>query len=57
MTDVQLPLSRLSDPLVHHGRHFGRTIHALCRVHSLLTKGLMRETDPGYDSEETLTAE
>jgi hypothetical protein len=50
-------LSRVSDPLVHHGRHFGRSIHALSRVHSLLTNGLIRDTDLDGCSEENLSAE
>ena len=33
--------SCLTDPLVHHGRHFGRTEHALCNVRTLLTNGLV----------------
>ena len=28
------------DPLVHHGRHFGRTVHAFCNVQTLITNGL-----------------
>ncbi|KAJ3507987.1 hypothetical protein NMY22_g16758 [Coprinellus aureogranulatus] len=31
------------DPLVHHGRHFGRTVHAFCRPLPLLTDGLSRQ--------------
>jgi hypothetical protein len=31
-----------TDPLVHHGRHFGRTVHALCSVKTLVTNGLIR---------------
>ncbi|TEB18192.1 hypothetical protein FA13DRAFT_1649581, partial [Coprinellus micaceus] len=31
-----------TDPLVSHGRHFGRTIHAFCRHFSLLKEGLAR---------------
>ncbi|KAG2747871.1 hypothetical protein P692DRAFT_20875193 [Suillus brevipes Sb2] len=31
-----------SDPLVSHGRHFGRTIFALCNHPSLLTNGILR---------------
>ncbi|KIJ91734.1 hypothetical protein K443DRAFT_685762 [Laccaria amethystina LaAM-08-1] len=26
----------------HHGRHFGRTIHALCNVHALIEQGIGR---------------
>ncbi|KAH6890794.1 hypothetical protein BKA70DRAFT_1234416 [Coprinopsis sp. MPI-PUGE-AT-0042] len=29
-----------TDPLVLHGRHFGRTIRAFCRVQALITQGL-----------------
>ncbi|KAG2112776.1 hypothetical protein DEU56DRAFT_759593 [Suillus clintonianus] len=32
----------LSDPLVSHGRHFGRTVFALCNYPSLLTNGILR---------------
>lgn len=52
-----LSYRRLSDPLVHHGRHFGRSIHALCRVHSLLSNGVLREADLDGQSEENLPAE
>ncbi|KAG2120555.1 uncharacterized protein F5147DRAFT_563507 [Suillus discolor] len=31
-----------SDPLVSHGRHFGRTVFALCNYSSLLTNGILR---------------
>ncbi|KAG1899724.1 uncharacterized protein F5891DRAFT_953484 [Suillus fuscotomentosus] len=31
-----------SDPLVFHGRHFGRTVFALCNYPSLLTNGILR---------------
>ncbi|KAH6909500.1 hypothetical protein BKA70DRAFT_1102424 [Coprinopsis sp. MPI-PUGE-AT-0042] len=31
-----------TDPLVHHGRHFGRTIQAFCQVQLLLKQGLAR---------------
>ncbi|KAG2744375.1 hypothetical protein P692DRAFT_20744671 [Suillus brevipes Sb2] len=31
-----------SDPLVSHGRHFGRTVYALCNYPSLLTNGILR---------------
>lgn len=33
--------SSRTDPLVHYGRHFGRTIHALCTVSALLNNGLL----------------
>ncbi|KIM74367.1 hypothetical protein PILCRDRAFT_14512 [Piloderma croceum F 1598] len=31
-----------TNPLIHHGRHFGRTVHALCSLGALLTNGLLR---------------
>ncbi|TEB38586.1 hypothetical protein FA13DRAFT_1619883, partial [Coprinellus micaceus] len=31
-----------TDPLVHHGRHFGRSIRAFCRVYPLIRAGLSR---------------
>lgn len=43
--------STFSDPLVHHGRHFGRTIHAFCQVQALLSNGLVREAD-GLDADD-----
>jgi hypothetical protein len=46
--------SRGTDPLVHYGRHFGRTVHALCNVNALLTNGMLRVGDQPDD---TLTHE
>jgi len=48
-----------SDPLVHHGRHFGRTVYAMCNVRLLITNGLLRleEFDGGEILEESLTSE
>jgi len=31
-----------TDPLVHYGRHFGRTVHAFCTVPALLNNGILR---------------
>ncbi|KAG1869706.1 hypothetical protein C8R48DRAFT_597597 [Suillus tomentosus] len=31
-----------SDPLISHGRHFGRTVFVLCNYPSLLTNGILR---------------
>ena len=41
------------DPLVHHGRHFGRAVHAFCNVQTLLLNGLQAMSDDG--PEEILT--
>ena len=27
--------------MVHHGRHFGRTVHALCSIQALFANGLL----------------
>ncbi|KAH6911947.1 hypothetical protein BKA70DRAFT_1370418 [Coprinopsis sp. MPI-PUGE-AT-0042] len=32
-----------TDPLVHHGRHFGRTIQAFCCVQTLIKNGMIRK--------------
>ena len=62
LSDFYSRLSRIrhsSDPLVHHGRHFGRTVYAMCNVRSLITNGLLRleESDGGEITEESLTSE
>ncbi|KAH6894784.1 hypothetical protein BKA70DRAFT_1117381 [Coprinopsis sp. MPI-PUGE-AT-0042] len=46
-----------TDPLVHHGRHFGRTIQAFCRVQTLIKNGLLRSVEftLGNAEEEELT--
>ncbi|KAH6885164.1 hypothetical protein BKA70DRAFT_1377492 [Coprinopsis sp. MPI-PUGE-AT-0042] len=46
-----------TDPLVHHGRHFGRTIQAFCQVHLLLKQGLTRtiQLELGRIAEDDLT--
>jgi len=38
--DQILWLSRPGDPFVHHGRHFGRTVHTMCNIHALICKGI-----------------
>ncbi|KAH6901543.1 hypothetical protein BKA70DRAFT_1229712 [Coprinopsis sp. MPI-PUGE-AT-0042] len=37
-----------TDPLVHHGRHFGRAIQAFCRVQTLIKNGLSRSIQLRY---------
>ncbi|KAG2110711.1 hypothetical protein DEU56DRAFT_749779 [Suillus clintonianus] len=39
---LTLSHSSTSDPLISHGRHFGRTVFALCNYPSLLTNGILR---------------
>ena len=43
------------DPLVHHGHHFGRAVHAFCNVQTLVMNGLQAMSDDALE-DETLTA-
>ena len=44
--------------MVHHGRHFGRTVHAMCSVQALITNSLVRMIESDREvQEETLTFE
>jgi hypothetical protein len=49
-------LSRAGDPLVHHGRHFGRTVHVMCNVQALICNGVVRMGEDPVP-EESLTYE
>ncbi|KAG6906261.1 hypothetical protein DXG01_014941 [Tephrocybe rancida] len=44
---MQGPRKKVSyqDPLIGHGRHFGCTIHALCRIHTVINNGLIIEAE------------
>jgi hypothetical protein len=46
-----------TNPFVHHGRHFGRTIHALCNVQALLTNGILRMGELADQPDESFTIE
>ena len=46
-----------SDPFVHHGRHFGRAVHALCNVKSLIVKGILRMGELSDEPDESFTYE
>jgi hypothetical protein len=46
-----------TDPLIGHGRHFGRTIHAFCNIHSLLVSGITWMADSYEEPDESFTAE
>ncbi|KJA21687.1 hypothetical protein HYPSUDRAFT_140274 [Hypholoma sublateritium FD-334 SS-4] len=48
---------RTTDPLVHHGRHFGRSIHALCNIHALINNGIIRMGERADKPEESFTAQ
>jgi hypothetical protein len=49
--------SCISDPLVHHGRHFGRTLHAMTNVQVLLTNGILRMGELADQPQEAFTAQ
>ncbi|KAF7966161.1 hypothetical protein HWV62_39768 [Athelia sp. TMB] len=48
---------RKPDPLVHYGRHFGRTVHTLCTVGAILSNGLLRLADESDKAEEDYSPE
>ena len=49
---VSLLCTRTSqDPLVHHGRHFGRAVHAFCNVQTLVVNGLQAMCDDAPEDE------
>ena len=52
-----LAASCISDPLIGYGRHFGRTVHALCNIQALLTNGVLRLGEQANEPEESLTVE
>jgi len=52
---VVLLTSCVSDPLIHHGRHFGRTHHALCSIRVLLRNGLLRQERLATNGSNVLT--
>jgi hypothetical protein len=41
------------DPLVHHGRHFGRTIYAFVNMSALIINGLAAEEEDAEEPPET----
>jgi len=53
----QAVISSTTDPLVHHGRHFCRTVHAMCNLQALLTNGVLLEVKQAETSEEDFTSE
>ncbi|KAG1743916.1 hypothetical protein EDB19DRAFT_1894673 [Suillus lakei] len=46
-----------TDPLVHYGRHFGQTVHALCNFQALLMNGILQMRELAKIPEENFTAE
>lgn len=57
LSDEIIAASRAGDPLIYHGRHFGRTVHAMCNVQVLLTQGVERLASTEVVAEESLTLE
>ncbi|KZP23215.1 hypothetical protein FIBSPDRAFT_737788 [Athelia psychrophila] len=47
-----LVYSRGTDPLIHYGRHFGRTVHTLCTISAIMTNGLLRLADDSNTPDE-----
>ncbi|KJA13063.1 hypothetical protein HYPSUDRAFT_151997 [Hypholoma sublateritium FD-334 SS-4] len=47
--------ARSTDPLVSSGRHFGRTIHALCNLHALISNGIIRTGERADEPDEAFT--
>lgn len=45
------------DPLVHHGRHFGRVAHAFCNVQALLMNGMILMGEIEENGRDSLTAQ
>ncbi|KAH7918541.1 hypothetical protein BV22DRAFT_1108331 [Leucogyrophana mollusca] len=45
------------NPLVHYGRHLGRTVHALCNVQALITNGILRLGELADELEESFTVD
>jgi hypothetical protein len=43
--------------LIGYGRHFGRTVHALCSIQSLLKNGILRLGEQADEPEESFTTE
>ena len=48
---------RSTDPLVSSGRHFARTIHALCNLHALISNGIIRMGERADEPDEAFTAQ
>lgn len=46
-----------TDPLVSRGHHFGRTVHALCNVYTILMNGLLRLGELAEEPDEAFTLE
>ena len=43
LTLIDLYFRCKTDPLIHHGRHFARAVHAFAHVHTLITRAMARD--------------
>ncbi|TEB29041.1 hypothetical protein FA13DRAFT_1632636, partial [Coprinellus micaceus] len=41
-----------TDPLIHHGRHFGRSVYAFANVHALLLAGINADEDVAPETQQ-----
>jgi hypothetical protein len=60
LKSVQMDLtfaSTTQDPLVHHGRHFGRAVHTFCNIQTLITNGLVTMGNQSDEDPESMTAQ
>ena len=57
VTTNPLKPSSVADPLVHHGRHFGWTVHGLWNIHALLTNRVLCMVELADWTDEFFTAE
>ena len=56
-SSVTMLFRTMQDPLVHHGCHFGRVVHAFCNVQTLMTNGIARLGEDEDRGLELLTAQ
>jgi hypothetical protein len=42
---------------MYHGRHFCRTVHAMCNIHALLINGILRDVEQAERPEEDFPEE
>jgi hypothetical protein len=54
---MKLLRSCASNPLIHHGRHFSRIVHAMCNVQALVTNGILLLGKKKEVAEESLITE
>jgi hypothetical protein len=56
-SSISLLLRTAQDPLVHHGRHFGRVVHAFCSVQTLITNGIAMLAEQENGDMESITVQ